>query len=463
MAGLLDEYQSLLQPDPEADKRGFYTGLISAGAALLAGRNQHVGNAAGQFARSIAQSYDPNAQMRRLQIAAMISDMQDKQEQRKTDRQNQEMFGNALQGILGSGTPKPIADQVSPQMVGSKDLPSVAIDPSSNVGQFAQQISQIPDPIERQAATEALWRQFPQMRPQVQANPRDQALQLYTLGMTAGLRGVKGADALMNGAKAFEPRKLESGNFYETPDGRREYIAKVDPGMSIGPNGQVTNVPGYLQALAGQKGAETSAQEAAKAPYAEPIVIKGAGPKGSDLIIPRVNMPGLNGVISAQPPEYNPTLQEELTRAKEAGKNAAETENSLNAAQSSLPQLDKTVSDLKELSKQSTYTLTGQARDAIARQFGTATQGAIAREKYIQTVRDVLFPQLRQTFGAQFTVKEGEALVATLGDPNKTPEERNAALDAFIDQKKQHIGSLRRQAGEAGSVRRYNPATGKIE
>ena len=39
---------------------------------------------------------------------------------------------------------------------------------------------------------------------------------------------------------------------------------------------------------------------------------------------------------------------------------------------------------------------------------------------------------LRQTFGAAFTVKEGESLKATLGDPNKSPAEKQTALDSFI-------------------------------
>jgi hypothetical protein len=80
------------------------------------------------------------------------------------------------------------------------------------------------------------------------------------------------------------------------------------------------------------------------------------------------------------------------------------------------------------------------------------TEGAQARQEYINTVRNVLFPQLRATFGAQFTAKEGEALIATLGDPDLSPEEKDASLRAFLDQKKQTIGSMQRELGQPNTM-----------
>lgn len=150
--------------------------------------------------------------------------------------------------------------------------------------------------------------------------------------------------------------------------------------------------------------------------------------------------------------QNEPSILAAGARAKEVGKGAGEAETSLSIAESTYPQLDKTVEELKDIAKEATYTYTGQGRDIVARQLGYATKGAVAREKYMQTVRDVLFPQLRATFGAQFTAKEGEALISTMGDPNKTPEERVAALEAFIDQKKQTIESLRRQTGKRSNA-----------
>jgi len=152
--------------------------------------------------------------------------------------------------------------------------------------------------------------------------------------------------------------------------------------------------------------------------------------------------------VTLKPGEL-PATRGAQSRAEAAGKEQGAADNSLSVAEASLPQIENTVRGLKEIGKDATFTMAGKGRDIVARQFGIATKGAVAREQYIQTVRDVLFPQLRATFGAQFTVKEGEALVATLGDPDKTPQERNAALDAFIDQKKQHLQTLRRQTGKA--------------
>jgi len=43
-----------------------------------------------------------------------------------------------------------------------------------------------------------------------------------------------------------------------------------------------------------------------------------------------------------------------------------------------------------------------------------------------------ILPTLKATFGAQFTVKEGEWLLATLGDANLSPPEKKAALDARV-------------------------------
>ena len=56
-------------------------------------------------------------------------------------------------------------------------------------------------------------------------------------------------------------------------------------------------------------------------------------------------------------------------------------------------------------------------------------------------------PLLKPTFGAAFTVAEGESLKATMGDPNATPEEKMAQLDAFIEQKMRTIGTKRRELG----------------
>ena len=54
---------------------------------------------------------------------------------------------------------------------------------------------------------------------------------------------------------------------------------------------------------------------------------------------------------------------------------------------------------------------------------------------------------MRQTFGAAFTAKEGDSLKETLGNPNLSPPEKDAALQAFIEQK---VASIKAGQSELG-------------
>lgn len=116
---------------------------------------------------------------------------------------------------------------------------------------------------------------------------------------------------------------------------------------------------------------------------------------------------------------------------------------------SKLPGLQKVVADLEVLADQATYTKAGQARDFAMKELGMEpTESAVARAKYIAMVDNQVLPMLRDTFGAQFTVVEGETLRKTLGDPNKSPQEKKAVLNAFIQQKVRDIQA----AGVHGGV-----------
>ena len=116
--------------------------------------------------------------------------------------------------------------------------------------------------------------------------------------------------------------------------------------------------------------------------------------------------------------------------------------------ESKLPGLETVVSQLDDLADKATYTYAGQMRDELFRQTGQEpTQGAIARASYIAMVDNQILPLLRDTFGAQFTVQEGESLRATLGDPNKAPAEKKEVLKAFIEQKRRSLAETAREAG----------------
>ena len=130
------------------------------------------------------------------------------------------------------------------------------------------------------------------------------------------------------------------------------------------------------------------------------------------------------------------------------GKEQGEAVSDYQRQMSKLPELEKVVDQLGEIGKQATYTWAGQGLDFVRKEAGMEPRdAAVARTKYIAMVDNQILPLLRDTFGAAFTVKEGETLRATLGDPNKTPEEKQVVLKAFIEQKRRNVESLGRQIG----------------
>lgn len=105
-----------------------------------------------------------------------------------------------------------------------------------------------------------------------------------------------------------------------------------------------------------------------------------------------------------------------------------------------MPGLLTVVDQLNGLADTATYTMAGQGRDYVKKQLGLDPgDGAVARAEYIAVVDNQVLPLLRQTFGAAFTAKEGDTLRATLGDPDKSPAEKKAVMEAFIAQKKRDL------------------------
>ena len=145
-----------------------------------------------------------------------------------------------------------------------------------------------------------------------------------------------------------------------------------------------------------------------------------------------------------------------VAESKAIGTAQGEAKASLESMSAKMPGLETVVSELNDLADRATYTLAGQAWDMSAKQLGLGpSDAAIARAEYIAKVDNQVLPLLRDTFGAAFTVKEGETLRATLGDPDKSPQEKKAVLNAFIEQKKRDIEALSRQVkptGETGTM-----------
>jgi len=199
-------------------------------------------------------------------------------------------------------------------------------------------------------------------------------------------------------------------------------------------NIDLTNNPyikqGYLQGLSAVTGAKKAAELQQELGYKPAIAGREAQAKAD--------------VEYATAPQ----IQAAKTTAEAFAKNKAETTTELGERISMMPQLEATVNKLSELGKIATYTKSGQVLDIGRAELGLAPrQSAIARKEYISLVDNQILPLLRQTFGAQFTQREGESLKATLGDPNATPEEKDAVLRSFIDQKKQTIAAMQRKLG----------------
>lgn len=137
--------------------------------------------------------------------------------------------------------------------------------------------------------------------------------------------------------------------------------------------------------------------------------------------------------------------QQQIEESKVIGKNIATVRNDLAEFEANLPRLQEVVEELGALADIATYTEVGLGVDALKRQAGMDVgKGAIARKEYISKVDNEILPLLRQTFGAQFTVQEGETLKRTLGDPNASPEEKKAVLKSFIENKIAQIEIKRR-------------------
>lgn len=135
------------------------------------------------------------------------------------------------------------------------------------------------------------------------------------------------------------------------------------------------------------------------------------------------------------------------------GKEHGEAGAKLSVMEAAMPRLDAAVAKLSALGKTATYTKAGQAANVLRRETGQDVGlGAVARAAYVAHVAANILPLLKSTFGAQFTVAEGESLKATLGDPNMSPEEKDAVLEAFIENKKAEVLSLRRQTQGQGDM-----------
>ena len=126
--------------------------------------------------------------------------------------------------------------------------------------------------------------------------------------------------------------------------------------------------------------------------------------------------------------------------------------------EASLPGIKEAVAELIDLSGMATSTLGGRAFDFAVKESGFgSTRGADARAKLIAIVDNQVLPLLKETFGAAFTVQEGENLKASLVDPNASPSQKAAQLDAFLEQKERNVRTKQAQLGITPQAQEVGP------
>ncbi len=131
---------------------------------------------------------------------------------------------------------------------------------------------------------------------------------------------------------------------------------------------------------------------------------------------------------------------------------AASDEDQLALKKANLPAVRDMVKDLKELAPLATSTVLGRAFDTAVKEIGFgSTKGKTARTKYQSIILNETLPLLKATFGSAFTSAEGQKLEATLGDVDASPEDKVAALDAFLTSQERQIQTLERKISNSST------------
>jgi len=144
--------------------------------------------------------------------------------------------------------------------------------------------------------------------------------------------------------------------------------------------------------------------------------------------------------------KFKPSITRAVKLAQKEASERGEVLTDLARMEASLPGVREAVNQLIELSNVATSTLGGRAFDFLVKESGFgSTRGADARAKLIAIVDNQVLPLLKETFGAAFTVQEGENLKASLVNPDASPSQKREQLDAFLAQKERNIRTKQTQ------------------
>jgi len=143
-----------------------------------------------------------------------------------------------------------------------------------------------------------------------------------------------------------------------------------------------------------------------------------------------------------------PEIAKQVAQAKKTGGGESDDIQTLKNLEANMPAMIELADNLKELGAVASSTIGERGFDAVTRELGFGVgEGGDARAKFIAVIDNELLPLLKATFGAAFTFQEGQQLKATLGDPNLSPSEKNAQLDAYLEAKFRQANTLRRKLG----------------
>lgn len=147
--------------------------------------------------------------------------------------------------------------------------------------------------------------------------------------------------------------------------------------------------------------------------------------------------------------KFKPKINKAVKLAEKEAIERGDVLTDLGRMEASLPGVKEVVNELLELSDIATSTLGGKAFDFVVKQSGFgSTKGATAKAKMEAIVDNQVLPLLKETFGAAFTATEGESLKASLVDPDSSPAQRKAQLDAFLAQKERNVRTKQNQVNQ---------------
>lgn len=273
-------------------------------------------------------------------------------------------------------------------------------------------------------------------------------------------------NAAVNNAQQFKQLRNQQGietptvdEFLADPEGQSEAVLQLDTSINPATEGLTAGEREFASLTKDFSEEELRQARRVKARIAAPAGISAAeriatdpslteSVAQSEAVIAGQRAGAQESAKLGQQLKFKPAIQAAIKKAEAVAKEEGATLTELNKVRAAMPGLQEAVGELRRLAPIATFSLGGKAFDEASRQLGFgATKGATARAKFIATINNQVLPLLKPTFGAAFTVQEGESLKATMGDPDLSPDEKLVQLDAFIEQKFRDIETKEAELG----------------